>query len=154
MAQVLLDRGTSALVVRGEDGLDEISTTSPTRIWDATGDHVVESTVDPRDLEIANDDPTLLAGGSPARNVELLRTALDPHSVNDDATKITAIRDAVVVNAAAALTAYDAAMGVDDADASLSERIAVRMPRARAALDSGDAWRLVETWVRFSERFD
>jgi anthranilate phosphoribosyltransferase len=154
MAQVLLDRGTSALVVRGEDGLDEISTTSPTRIWDATGDRVVESTVEPRDFGIATSDPTLLEGGSPERNVELLRAALDPHCSNDDATKIAAIRDAVVVNAAAALTAFDAAVGTDDSDASLAERIAGRLPRARAALDSGAAWRLVETWVRFSEQFD
>jgi anthranilate phosphoribosyltransferase len=154
MAQVLLDRGTSALVVRGEDGLDEISTTAPTRIWDATGDQVVVSTVEPGDFGIAHDDPTLLVGGSPERNVELLRATLDPHCATDDATKIAAIRDAVVVNAAAALTAYDAAIETDGSEASMVERIAQRIPRARAALESGDAWRLMETWAHFSERFD
>jgi len=154
MAQVLLDRGTSALVVRGEDGLDEISTTAPTRIWDATGDQVVVSTVEPGDFGIAHDDPTLLVGGSPERNVELLRATVDPHCATDDATKIAAIRDAVVVNAAAALTAYDAAIETDGSEASMVERIAQRIPRARAALESGDAWRLMETWAHFSERFD
>ena len=153
MAQVLLGRGTSALVVRGDDGLDEISTSTTTRVWDATGDEVVESTVDARDWGIRGTDPALLVGGSPERNVELLRMTLDPHVPNDDLTKIEAIRDAVVVNAAAALTAYDAAVGVSDGDASLSERIAGRIPRARAALESGEAWQLVETWIQVSERF-
>jgi anthranilate phosphoribosyltransferase len=93
-------------------------------------------------------------GGSPERNVDLLRATLDPHCATDDATKIAAIRDAVVVNAAAALTAYDAAIETDGSEASMVERIAQRIPRARAALESGDAWRLMETWAHFSERFD
>jgi anthranilate phosphoribosyltransferase len=77
MADVLLRRGVRALVVRGEDGLDEISTSAPTRVWDATGDIVRETTLDPMDFGIPRTPAALLAGGDSARNADLLIAALD-----------------------------------------------------------------------------
>lgn len=147
MAQVLADRGTRALVVRGDDGLDEISISATTSVWvamDATVDEVV---VDPREWGIDFVDPQLLEGASPARNVELLRAALNPtghHDVEHD--KLHAIRDAVVVNAAAALVAVDAARG-ENLVGTVSDRIAGNLPRARQVLDSGAAWQLLEQWT-------
>jgi anthranilate phosphoribosyltransferase len=103
MADVLLRRGVKALVVRGEDGLDEISTTSTTRIWDVTGSEVVESVFDPTSIGIARVEPALLVGGERTLNADLLRQALDPTARVQDADRIEAIRSAVTLNAAAAL---------------------------------------------------
>lgn len=152
MVQVMAQRGTRALVVRGNDGLDEISISATTRVWDATGSHVVETEIDPRDWGIDFVDVSMLQGASPERNVELLRATLDPQSVYadvDEQRKVRAIRDAVTVNAAAALTAFDAATGAFNS-ADLSDRIEGNLPRARAVLDSGAALALLQRWIAAS----
>lgn len=149
MAQVLADRGTRALVVRGDDGLDEISIGTTTRVWDATGPSVVEAEVDPRDWGVPRFDAELLRGGTADRNVELLKAALDPDAGATD-PRLEAIRSAVIVNAAAALAAYDAAEGDTSGDVSTS--IGENVSRARRALESGDAWGLVQLWVAESRR--
>lgn len=149
MADVLLRRGVKALVVRGEDGLDEISTASTTRIWDVTGSEVVESVFDPTSIGVDRVDPGLLVGGARDRNAALLRQALDPQAEVEDAERVAAIRAAVELNAAAALVAYGSAMGEPGAGA-LPERIAAQLPRVRAVVDSGAAWALLQRWAAFS----
>ncbi|MEK9956381.1 MAG: anthranilate phosphoribosyltransferase [Actinomycetota bacterium] len=163
MAQVLADRGVSVIVVRGDDGLDEISTTTTTRAWDATGADLQEVVLDPREWGIERVDASLLVGGTAERNVELLEACLHPDEASGgghDAPRVAAIRDAVAVNAAAALVAFDAAVnhgagnGTDTGNdtRSLSERIEAAIPRARAVLESGDAWALVSRWADASNR--
>lgn len=163
MAQVLADRGVSVIVVRGDDGLDEISTTTTTRAWDATGADLQEVVLDPREWGIERVDASLLVGGTAERNVELLEACLHPDEASGgghDAPRVAAIRDAVAVNAAAALVAFDAAAnhgagnGTDTGNdtRSLSERIEAAIPRARAVLESGDAWALVSRWADASNR--
>ncbi|MGA0210049.1 MAG: anthranilate phosphoribosyltransferase, partial [Candidatus Nanopelagicales bacterium] len=147
MAQVLADRGTRALVVRGEDGLDEISISATTRVWDATGDGVVEGEIDPREWGIDFVEPHMIEGASAEHNVQVMRAVLDPGTQHIDSAHIRAIRNAVTVNAAAALAAFAAANG-DATSGSLSERIAKHIGTARDALDTGAAWQLVERWVR------
>ena len=163
MAQVLADRGVSVIVVRGDDGLDEISTTTTTRAWDATGAELQEVVLDPREWGIERVDASLLVGGTAERNVELLEACLHPDEASGgghDAPRVAAIRDAVAVNAAAALVAFDAAVnhgagnGTDTGNdtRSLSERIEAAIPRARAVLESGEAWALVSRWADASTR--
>lgn len=149
MADVLLRRGVKALVVRGEDGLDEISTVSTTRIWDVTGSEVEESVFDPTIIGIPRVAPELLVGGARDVNAALLRQALDPHAVAVDAQRVAAIRSAVELNAAAALVAYASAVG-EGSDGSLAERIAGQLPRAHAVVESGAAWALLQRWATFS----
>ncbi len=147
MADVLRRRGVRALVVRGEDGLDEISTSGPTRVWDATGDLVVEAVIDVADLGVPHADPQLLRGGDRELNASLLRKALGSSSHGDgDDARVKAIRDAVAVNAAAALVAYDAAiLGV--ADLPVVERIRGQLDRVRAFVDSGAALSTLDRWI-------
>jgi anthranilate phosphoribosyltransferase len=155
MAQVLADRGVSVIVVRGDDGLDEVSTTTTTRAWDATGAELQEVVLDPREWGITRVDASLLVGGSSERNVELLEASLRPGEASggaEDAPRVAAIRDAVAVNAAAALVAFDAAVNHGADTESLSERIGSAIPRARAVLESGDAWALVSRWADASNR--
>lgn len=148
IAAVLHERGVSAVVVRGTDGLDEISVSADTRVWDATGDEVVETLLTPRELGLPAIEPALLRGGEPARNAELLLKVLDPATPADDvdAAAVGAIRHAVTVNAAAALVAFDAACGVRGDD-DLANRVLARMPSARAVLEDGSALSVLRAWI-------
>ena len=149
MADVLHRRGVRALVVRGEDGLDEISTSAPTRVWDATGSTVIATTVDAAELGIAREVRGLLRGGDSARNAELLFAALqagEPTGVEAD--RVAAIRDAVVVNAAAALVAYRAAVSAAGSpDEDLMARISNELELARAVVEEGRALALLRRWA-------
>lgn len=160
MADVLRRRGVSALVVRGEDGLDEISIAAPTRVWDATGSEVVETVLDPADLGIPRSPHDLLRGGDSARNADLLRSALaGAEPAGEDAPRIRAIRDAVSVNAAAALAVYAGAggrvAGLESGAAlegSVADRVAACLPIARRIIDDGAALSILDTWADVTTR--
>lgn len=152
MADVLRRRGVRALVVRGDDGLDEISTAAATHVWDATSDVVRHVVLDPADLGIARIEPALLTGGDKVRNAQLLRLVLGGLPVpGDDGAKVAAIRDAVAVNAAAALVAYEAARAPVTSGAGeagpLVGRIAERMATVRDVLESGAALTVLDDWI-------
>jgi len=117
-----------ALVFRGEDGLDELTTTSPSTLWEVRDGAVSESRFDPRDLDIAPATPADLLGGDAARNVEIADAVLGGAS--------GPAADVVALNAAAGLYAADA---VDDLAAGLT--------RAREVLASGAALALKDQWV-------
>jgi anthranilate phosphoribosyltransferase len=131
MAIVVGERGVRrALVVRGEDGLDELSLAGPTRVLDVTTDArgdvtVVEGHVDPTSHGFGLAPLDAIRGGDATANAATARRVLD-----GDAGPI---RDVVVLNAAAALVA---AGHSDDLDAAL--------PVAAAALASGEAARVLE----------
>lgn len=141
VAEALARRGTSALVVRGDDGLDEITTTTTTQVWDCRGAAVARTTIDTADLGIPRAEPGDLVGGDAARNAQILRDALAP----DFPVELAAIRNAAIVNAAAALTAAGAARTgqADPLMAVLSDQV----ERARLAVDSGAASRILDHWV-------
>jgi anthranilate phosphoribosyltransferase len=158
MAQVLDDRGVAAIVVRGEDGMDEISLAGPTRVWDATAKGVVESVISPQDVGIAPQEASLLVGGDRVRNAELLRKALAaPDASADadvDAAQVAAIRDAIRLNASAALVAYEAGLARrPTADAPLSDRMKGQLPRVEAVLADGSALQVLDRWARFTGTF-
>jgi anthranilate phosphoribosyltransferase len=138
VAEALALRGTSALVVRGEDGLDEVSTCAPTEVWEVyAGEVVAEHRLTPEDLGVACVDVATLAGGDAARNARVVRDLV----VGAQGP----ITDAVVVNAAAALVAADSARG--DTDGPLVDRWRAAIERARTALSSGAAAATLEGWI-------
>lgn len=142
MAGALAARGTRALVVRGEDGLDELSTAAPTRVWDTTaGGDPVESVVDPVDLGLAPPPEGALRGQDAAFNAQVATAVL----TGERSAGLDPVRDAVLLNAAAALVAYDA-VGARD-DRSVGDRLAAALPRATAAIDDGRAGALLDAWV-------
>ncbi len=147
MAQALLDRGTRAVVVRGQDGLDELSTHAPTRVWDATGSGVVESLVDALDLGIARSAPGALGGRDAAFNAAVARAVLS----GERSDRLDPVRDAVLLGAAAALVAHDAALGVESS-ASAGDRIAAALPRATEAITSGASRAVLDRWIAVSSR--
>jgi anthranilate phosphoribosyltransferase len=133
VAGVFAGRGHSALVVRGEDGLDEFTTAGPTRVWAVQAGTVTESIIDATDLGVARSQPGDLRGGDATCNAEVARGVF--------AGKPGPVRDAVLVNAAAALVARDG--WGDDLTVALSGAVG----RAAAAVDSGAAADLLQRWV-------
>ena len=137
MAQVLADRGASALVFRGDDGLDELTTTTTSRVWWVRDGSVVESSFDPGSVGLAPATTADLRGADAAFNADVARRFLGGER--------GAVRDAVMLNAAAALVA------VDPTDQPLEVQIGGALERAAHAVDSGAAAGLLDTWVRTSQ---
>jgi len=150
MADVLHRRGVSAVVVRSDDGLDEISTGAATTAWDATGSDVVVVRIEPGSLGIDLVDRQLLIGGDRSRNATLLRLALGGGAVTGaDAEAVSAIREVVALNAATALVAYSCAG--QTATTPLLDRIAAQLPVARDAIASGRALELLDRWAQVTQ---
>jgi anthranilate phosphoribosyltransferase len=137
MAAVLAARGTDALVFRGDDGLDELTTTSTSRVWVVAGGAVTEEAFDPASLGLAPAALEDLRGGTAEDNAAVARRVLGGEQ--------GAVREAVLLNAAAAIAAHEAA-----AD-SLVERLGAGLSRAGAALDGGAAATLLEQWAAVSQ---
>jgi anthranilate phosphoribosyltransferase len=148
MAGVLAERGTRALVVHGGDGLDELTVHGSSRVWDLTGSGLRHATVDPAALGIPVPPADALRGGAAARNAAIFRTLLDTPAD----PSVAGLRDAVCLNAAAALVAFHAAGGslpvsLPGPAVDLQERLAAALPAARAALDGGSARDLLDRWI-------
>jgi anthranilate phosphoribosyltransferase len=139
MAQVLADRGDSALVFRGEDGLDELTTTTTSSVWIASGGSVHQAQLDPARFDIPAVQPEVLRGGDRAHNAQVAREVLAGGGAG--------IRDAVVLNAAAGIAAFDGVAGHD-----LDDAIANGLEQARAAIDSGAASTLLQRWIDASQK--
>lgn len=138
MAGVFAKRGVDAWVFRGDDGLDELTTTTTSRIWAVSGGEVSEHAFDPTELGIARATADDLRGRDAAYNAEVVRSVLSGAQ--------GPVRDAVVLNAGAALAVFDAA------DGSVAERIAQGAERAVDAIDSGAAAAKLAAWVDASAR--
>jgi anthranilate phosphoribosyltransferase len=152
MSGVLAARGTKALVVLGDDGLDELTVYSTSTVWDLTGAEPRRVTLDPTTLGIPAPAPDALRGGSAQRNARVFRALLD----NPDDPAVAGIRDAICLNAAAALVAYSAAGGslpvsIPEGSTDLVLRIAAALPAAREALSSGAARALLDQWISTSQ---
>jgi anthranilate phosphoribosyltransferase len=142
MAGVLAGRGDTALVFRGDDGLDELTTTTTSSVWVAAEQAVVPASVDPAELGIAPVAPQALRGGSPPFNAEVVREVL--------AGRGGGVRDAVLLNAAAAIAAYDG-FGIADVEgAGLAAVLRPALADAAAAVDSGGAADVLQRWVSAS----
>lgn len=137
VAGVLAARGVRALVFRGSDGLDELTTTGPSKIWEVRANQVEVTEFDPLDLGIARATIADLRGKDSEFNAEVVREVL--------AGKTGPVRDAVVLNAAAGLVAYDA-----EAKGDLLTRLRAAKVRAEEAIDSGSAERVLKAWVALS----
>jgi anthranilate phosphoribosyltransferase len=140
IAGVLAGRGGSALVFHGDDGLDELTTADTSTVWVAHAGKVSQTVLDPAALGFPVSKPGALRGGDPAHNAAVVRSVL--------AGEAGAIRDTVVLNAAAALAA---AGGVPRAE-GLEQALADGCAKAAAVLDSGAARTLLERWVAASQR--
>ncbi|MFE0103766.1 anthranilate phosphoribosyltransferase [Streptomyces sp. NPDC059009] len=138
IAGVLAERGSSALVFRGDDGLDELTLTGTSRVWVVRDGAVREETFDPRDVGIGVVPIEALRGADAAYNAKVALHLLDGET--------GPVRDAVLLNSAAALVALEAGEG------SLVERIRAGIDKAAESIDSGAARKALERWVAASNR--
>ncbi|MEX1262811.1 MAG: anthranilate phosphoribosyltransferase [Actinomycetota bacterium] len=131
MAEVLARRGTRATLFRGEDGLDELSTTGPSTTYQVRDGTVRETTLDPVDMGLARATMGDLQGGDAVASAAIVRALL----AGEPGPK----RDVVVLNAGAAL---EVAGRANDLTAGIS--------LAAEAIDSGAAAATLDRWVKAS----
>ncbi len=155
LAGVYAARGAAALVFHG-GGLDELTTTAPSRVWIAADGVVSETSFDPAALGLPRSSLADLRGGDPAHNASVVRSVL--------AGETGPVRDIVLLNAAAAMAAAEglgavaAARSADPAATSaatgeaLVKMLADGLAQAAAAVDSGASAALLARWVDASNR--
>jgi anthranilate phosphoribosyltransferase len=137
MADVLAARGTRALVFRGDDGLDELTTTTTSAVWRVLDGQVLTERLDPAAVGLPPCDPEALRGGDAATNAAVARDFL--------AGARGPVRDTVLLNAAAALVA------LHDGAGALPEQLGVRIAELGAAVDDGRAAAALDRWVEASQ---
>jgi anthranilate phosphoribosyltransferase len=136
MAGVLARRGVDAWVFRGDDGLDELTTTTTSHVWAVVGDQVEGFVLDPADLGLPRAQAQDLRGDDPEFNAAVVRRLL--------AGEQGPVRDAVLLNAGAALAVHAAEPG------SFVERLQTGVTRAAESIDSGKAQASLDRWVEAS----
>ena len=136
---VFQTRGATALVFRGDDGLDELSTTGHSHVWEVSRGLVTEHDIDPRDLGIPRARIEDLLGKDAAYNATVVRAVL--------AGQEGPVRDIVLLNAAAGLVSYELASDPSRVQVSILDRFRSHMAVAAQAIDSGAAAAKLEEWV-------
>ena len=131
MAEVLARRGTRAMLFRGVDGLDELTTTDLSTVYDVKDGNVRETHLDPAKVGIGRVKPDDLAGGDAAHNADIARRVIEGEP--------GAQRDVVVLNAGAALKV-----------AGFAETLEEGMATAARAIDDGEAAKTLTHWVEVS----
>jgi anthranilate phosphoribosyltransferase len=136
MAGVFARRGVDAWVFRGDDGLDELTTTTTSQVWGVRGGEVSSFVVDPDRFGLGGGTAEGLRGQDAAHNADVVRRLVD-----GDAGPV---RDAVLLNAGAALAVHA------DEPGGPEERLAAGIERAKTAVDSGSAKATLDRWVEVS----
>ena len=141
---VFRSRGATALVYRGDDGIDKLTTTGHSHIWEVSRGFVSEYDLDPADLGIARADIQSLLGADPEHNAGVARGVL--------AGEPGPVRDIVLLNAAAGLTAFDLAQNPEQLQKPILGRLAEQLDRAAAVVDSGLAAEKLAEWAAATNR--
>jgi len=123
-----------ALVVHGDDGLDEITITGKTRVCELKGGRIKSYSISPEDFGLSQASLDSLKGGSADENAALLHRIL--------AGAPGPRRNVVLMNAAAVLLAGEKARTLQQG-----------MALAREAIDSGHALAKLEQLIEFSQSF-
>jgi anthranilate phosphoribosyltransferase len=139
MAQVLGDRGVDGFVFRGDDGLDEITLATTTSVLTIGNGEISSDLLDPLDFGISRAPISALVGGDSRENARISTAIFSGEK--------GAPRDAVLLNAAAAIAAYEGNFALN-----LHDRIKLGINRAVEAIDSGAAQKLVSDWAELSQK--
>jgi len=131
IAEVLARRGVRARVFRGEDGLDELTTTAPSVVYDVQDGRVLETTLDPRELGLSPASLEDLHGGDADVSAAIARSVLG----GDPGPR----REVVLLNAASALEV-----------AGTADTLGAGLELAATSIDSGAAADVIERWVAAS----
>ena len=140
MADVLMKRGAEGFLFRGDDGIDEVTLSTTTQIMQIHKGQSKLETFDPRDLGIEFAPIESLAGGDAEFNAAVTLRIFEGEA--------SPAREAVLLNAAVALAAFEGDFG-----RSITEQIASGYALASAAVDSGAARDSLEKWALFTQQF-
>jgi anthranilate phosphoribosyltransferase len=132
-------RGATALVYRGEDGIDKITTTGHSKVIEVTRGSVTEHDFDPREVGFTYSSIDDIRGGSPEENAAVAKAVL--------AGERSAARDIIVLNSAAAIVAHRLHKSVSERDRSFVSRMSEAVAVAEQSIDSGSAAAKLEAWV-------
>lgn len=138
MAQVLGDRGVDGFVFRGDDGLDELTLTTTTQVLTIGNGEIESGLIDPPKFGIPYSPIESLVGGEASENAKIALEVFDGAK--------GAPRDAVILNAASAIAAYN-----NDAELDLATRFEEGIAEAIQAIDSGAAKDLLNRWVKLTQ---
>ncbi len=141
---VFQTRGATALVFRGDDGLDELTTTGHSHIWEVSRGAVTEHDLDPLELGIPRASLDDLRGGDPDHNASVARAIL--------AGERGPVRDIVLLNAAAGLVSFELAQDPAEATRPIVERLREQLLVAEEAIDSGAASTKLAEWASATQR--
>ena len=147
LAGEMAARGRTALVFRGSDGLDELTTTGSSSIWLVSAGKVTETTFNPESLGIKTAKVSDLSGGDALENAATARLVLSPE------TNLTgeqlAIQDIVALNAAAGIAAYELNRSPESFD--LQSELGKAYQISKSAIADGIALAKLEQWVAVSQ---
>jgi anthranilate phosphoribosyltransferase len=138
MAQVLATRGVDGFVFRGDDGLDEITLSSTTSVLSIGHGEIRSDLIEPSDFGISRAPISDLVGGDAAENARITMAIF--------AGEKGSPRDAVMLNAAAAIAAFEGEMNL-----SVQERVSRGLKRAEEAVDSGATTALLQRWISLTQ---
>jgi len=137
MAEVLAKRGCEGFVFRGDDGIDELSLSTTSTVYQVSdGKYRIEK-FDPSNVGIESAPLTALVGGDAQHNVKIAREIFSG--------KESPAKDAVMLNAAAAIAAFKG-----DFNLSVEQQFANGLVLARQGIESGAASELVTSWAKLS----
>ena len=139
MAQVLAERGVEGFVFRGDDGLDEITLATTTSVLTIGNGEISSDRIDAKDFSLTNAPISALVGGDAQENARITKAIFSGER--------GAPRDAVLLNAAAAIAAFDG-----EFELSIHERLSKSLKKATESVDSGKANSLLGEWVLLSNK--
>ncbi len=140
MSEVMRNRGTDGFVVRGTDGMDEITIVTTTKVREIFDGKTKDFEISPEDFGFKRASIDTLRGGLPAENAVIIREYL--------AGKAGPIRDALLLNSGLTIAAFNGAHEKD-----IYEQIKNGIESAIDAIDSGKALKLLNDWGAFTQEF-
>ena len=144
MVGVFQTRGATALVYRGDDGIDKLTTTGHSHIWEVSRGFVTEHDLNPTDLGISTVSIESLLGSDAESNAAVIRSVL--------AGNHGALRDIVLLNAAAGIASFQLAQDPDLNRQPIVTRLSDAMDIAAMTVDSGAAAAKLDEWVAATNR--
>lgn len=147
MAAEMAARGRSALVFRGRDGLDELSTTEINDIWLVSGGEVSKTSLDTTKLGLKPAKLEYLLGGDAKHNAQVARDLFQGKTTGN----LSWIKDIVLLNAAGGVLSYQLAKDSSLAESALAHQFSSALSLVTETLESGAAERKLSQWVDASQ---
>ena len=138
MSEVMRKRGADGFVVRGDDGMDEITIVTTTKVREIFDGKSKDYEISPEDFGFKRASIETLRGGLPAENAAIIREYL--------AGKTGPIRDALLLNSGLAIAAFNGSHGKD-----IFDQITIGIESAANAIDSGRALQLLNEWGAYTQ---